>query len=201
MPVAPLPLFSMPWTVAFWAVYVWAFYISEFGVIRHTKETRGAGPERPQDSLASLMLLTMAAKGAALLLAWYGVALVRDDAAMPVFWLGLTLMLAGSLLRRHCFKMLGSSFTVEVRASADQPLVSGGAYRLVRHPGYLAGMIMLTGFGLATTSFLATLIVLAAGLFAYTRRIDSEERAMLDAMGDRYRSYAATRKKLIPFIY
>lgn len=107
----------------------------------------------------------------------------------------------GCLLRRHCLKMLGACFTVEVRASADQPLVEKGAYRFLRHPGYFAGLLMLTGFGLATTSYLATLLMLVTGLFVYVRRINFEEAALNDAMGERYRAYCAVRKKMIPFIF
>lgn len=196
-----MPALSLPWALAFWAVYIWAFFVAEAAVIRHTKETRGDGPERAQDSLAILQLLTLAAKIGALVLAWLGIGLVGGPATMPVFFAGLALMLVGSLLRRHCFKMLGASFTVEVRASAEQPLVSQGAYRFLRHPGYLAGILMLAGFGLATTSMVSALLMLVTGLFVYIRRIDSEEKALLDAMGERYRSYAAGRKRLIPFIY
>lgn len=197
----PSPVFSLPWAVLFWGVYIWAFFVSEAGVIRYTKETRGEGPERPQDSLAFLQLLTLAAKIAALLLAWFGIGLVHGTLNLPVFLAGLALMLLGSLLRRHCFRMLGASFTVEVRASADQPLVSQGAYRFVRHPAYLAGILMLSGFGLATTSMASALLMLLTGLVVYVRRINSEERALLDAMGERYHRYAAGRKRLIPFLY
>lgn len=196
-----LPIFSLPWTFAFWAVYIKEFYISEASVIKHTKETRGDAPGLPQDSLAILMLLTLAAKAAALALAWFGVGTVQRPAVMPVFAAGLGLMLMGGALRRHCFKMLGASFTIEVRASAGQPLVAQGAYRYVRHPGYLAGILMLTGFGLATASYVSAVVMIVTGFIVYIRRINSEEQALLDAMGERYRSYAAARKKIIPFIY
>lgn len=195
------PVFSMPWAFAFWGVYIWAFFVSEAGVIRHTKDTRGDGPEPAQDSLAFLQLLALAAKLAALLLAWLGIGLVRKELSLPVFLAGLALMLLGSLLRRHCFRMLGASFTVEVRAGADQPLVSQGAYRFLRHPAYLAGILMLAGFGLGTTSVLSTGLMVVTGLLVYIRRIHAEERALVDAMGERYQSYAAARKRLIPFIY
>lgn len=201
MPYAQLPVFSLPWAFLFWGAYIWAFYVAEAGVIKHTKETRGSGPESAQDSLAVLMLLTLGAKVSAICLAWFHIAIVTDDWVMPVFMTGVGLMLLGSLLRRHCFNMLGSSFTVEVRASADQILVTSGAYRFLRHPGYFAGLLMLVGFGLATGSYLATLIMLASGMLVYSRRINSEEAALLDVMGERYRVYCATRKKLIPFLY
>ena len=201
MPQVQLPMFFFPWALLFWGAYIWAFYISEAGVIRRTKETRGSGPELAQDSLAELMLFTLAAKASAITCAWFNVAIVPADGVLLSFLTGVALMLLGSLLRRHCFKMLGESFTVEVRACADQPLVTNGAYQYLRHPGYFAGVIMLTGFGLATASYLAALIMLVCGVLVYVRRINSEEAALLDAMGERYRVYCATRKKLIPFLY
>jgi protein-S-isoprenylcysteine O-methyltransferase Ste14 len=196
-----LPIFSFPWALLFWGAYIWAFYISEAGVIRRTKETRGSGPELAQDSLAGLMLLTLVATVSAISCAWFNIAILPRDVVLLAFLVGVGLMLLGSLLRRHCFKMLGESFTVEVRASADQPLVTDGAYRYLRHPGYFAGVIMLLGFGLATGSWLAALMMLASGVLVYVRRINSEEAALLDAMGERYRVYCAPRKKLIPFLY
>lgn len=195
------PVFSFPWALLFWGVYIWAFYISEAGVISYTKETRGTGPKLAQDSLAGLMLFTLAAKVSAISCAWFDIAIVPGDAVAAAFLAGVALMLLGSLLRRHCFKMLGASFTVEVRASADQPLVTNGAYRYLRHPGYFAGVMMLTGFGLATGSYLAVLIMSVSAVLVYVRRIKFEEAALLDAMGERYRVYCATRKKLIPFLY
>ena len=149
----------------------------------------------------TLALLTLAAKVAALLLAWFGIGMLPARAVLPAFVAGLVLMLIGSILRRHCFKMLGASFTVEVRASAGQPLVATDAYRYLRHPAYLAGLLMLLGFGLSTASYLSALLMLVTGLVVYARRIRFEEAALLDAMGERYRAYSVTRKKLIPFIY
>jgi len=201
MPDIVLPVYSLPLALAFWGVYLWAFYIAEAGVISHTKQTRGDGPARAQDSLASLMLLTLAAKVSALLLAWFGIGIVSTGAVLPAFVAGLALMLGGSMLRRHCFKLLGASFTVEVRASADQPLVAAGAYRYLRHPAYLAGLLMLLGFGLSTASYVSAGLMLVTGFVVYARRIRFEEAALIDAMGERYRAYSATRKKIIPFIY
>lgn len=198
---AQLPIFLYPWAWLFWGAYIWAFYISEAGVISRTKDTRGSGPVLAQDSLAGLMLFTLAAKVSAISCAWFNIAILPQGGVMMAFLMGVGMMLLGSLLRRHCFKMLGESFTVEVRASADQPLVTDGAYRYLRHPGYFAGVIMLSGFGLATGSYLAALIMFASGVLVYVRRINSEEAALLDAMGERYRVYCATRKKLIPFLY
>jgi len=50
------------------------------------------------------------------------------------------------LLRRHCFRQLGASFTGDVRATPDQRIVTTGAYAVVRHPSYSAGILMNVGW-------------------------------------------------------
>jgi protein-S-isoprenylcysteine O-methyltransferase Ste14 len=52
-----------------------------------------------------------------------------------LFWIGLMTMIAGSLLRRHCWRMLGGSFTGAVIVTPDQSVVERGAYATfaIRH--------------------------------------------------------------------
>lgn len=197
---SPSP-FSLPWAIAFWTAYVLAFYVSEAGVVRHTKATRGDGPSVKQDSLAALTIVALGAKLVALALAWFQVAAVSSVATPWLFGLGIALMLLGAALRQHCFRMLGPAFTIEVRAGHDQAIVDRGAYRYVRHPGYLAGIVMMLGFGAATTSVAAAGVMLAAALYVYSRRIFFEEAALEQALGARYTEYAAGRKRLVPFLY
>jgi protein-S-isoprenylcysteine O-methyltransferase Ste14 len=62
-------------------------------------------------------------------------------------------------------------------------------------------VVFFIGIGLALSNW-ASLIVLAlvptVGLLA---RIRSEERALLAGLGDEYRRYAATRRRLFPGIW
>ena len=50
---------------------------------------------------------------------------------------GLVVMWAGILLRGWSVVMLGRSFTTMVVVTSDQPVVSRGPYRVVRHRQYL----------------------------------------------------------------
>jgi protein-S-isoprenylcysteine O-methyltransferase Ste14 len=45
------------------------------------------------------------------------------------FWIGMLAVLAGTVLRRLCFRALGASFTGEVRVRPEQQVVSDGPYR------------------------------------------------------------------------
>ena len=80
----------------------------------------------------------------------------------PLFVAGVLTILFGSVLRRYCFRTLGEYFTGDVKARADQPVISSGPYRLVRHPSYSAGMMMFIGIGLALGSWLSLAILTIA---------------------------------------
>lgn len=117
------------------------------------------------------------------------------------FWAGLGVMIAGSLLRRHCFRMLGASFTADVRARPDQAVVERGAYRWIRHPSYTAGFLMFIGIGLALGN-LASLVLLALGIVAvYGYRVAAEERTLLAIIGPPYQSYMGQTRRFIPFLW
>ena len=120
---------------------------------------------------------------------------------MTTFALGIALIIAGSLLRQHCFRMLGTSFTGDVRATADQKVVDQGAYRILRHPAYTAGIILNTGVAIALGTWLGAVLMAAASFAVYVYRISVEERKLLSVIGEPYRAFMLTRKRLIPFVY
>ena len=83
------------------------------------------------------------------------------------FFLGVASLVAGSLLRRHCFRVLGAFFTGAVTVQSDHRVIDRGAYRWVRHPSYSAALLLLAGIGLALGSWLALAVLLLSGLAAY----------------------------------
>ncbi len=117
------------------------------------------------------------------------------------FAAGLVLMAAGIALRLWSFQTLGRYFTFSVRVSPDQPVVTSGPYRLVRHPGYAGGILATFGIGIIWGNWisLAALCLFTVAMIIW--RVRTEERALLAALDDRYRRYAATRKRLIPLIW
>lgn len=196
----PLP-FAFPYALAFWLAYVWAFYVSEWRMIRASKTTASPTGTAPQDSLRWLASLALLAQLLAFALAFWAPAQFPVGSVKPVFWLGLALLLAGSMLRRHCFRMLGDSFTIDVRTCTSQPVVDRGAYAVIRHPGYTAAIVMLVAVGLALGSYISLLLLTATALFVYLRRIAFEESALEETLGEKYRAYAVRRKRLVPYVY
>jgi len=193
--VKPLA-FTWPYAVPFWAIYVWAFW-PEFAIVRR------AGREKTATDARSLQVI-IAGMWLAYLLAFplSGVRTLQFP-SHPVlwFWLGLAVLAGGSVLRRHCFRVLGASFTGDVRARTDQVIVTRGAYALLRHPSYTGGILMNTGIGIALGSWGAALLLAVVSIAVYDYRMRIEERALLAAIGEPYREFMRTRKRVFPFVY
>ena len=117
-------------------------------------------------------------------------------------WVGLGIFWCGIGLRLWSFRTLGRYFTFTVQTSADQPVITAGPYRVVRHPSYTG--VLLAGIGLSLLLFanwLSLVIATVGVMVGLGYRIRVEERALLVQLGDGYRRYAATRKRLVPYVW
>jgi protein-S-isoprenylcysteine O-methyltransferase Ste14 len=150
------------------------------------------------------------------LAAWAGVAIVTLVALFSaphiapaadighgtgVFAIGMVMLVAGAALRTWSFRSLGRYFTFSVKVSPDQPVVSSGPYRVLRHPGYAGGLLALLGIGLLYGNWAgwAAIAVLWTPLIVW--RIRVEERALLTTLDASYRSYAGQHKRLVPLVW
>jgi len=197
--MTPLP-FSWPYWPVFWVVVIWAFG-PEFRIVRAAQK-----PAARPDSLdaGSCRVITRGGGIASLVafaIAWAPFGRVSTDLRTVVFGVGILLIILGSLLRRHCWRMLGSSFTGDVRAEPNQKIVTTGAYRLLRHPSYSAGILMNCGVGLALGSWASAVLLTLAAFVVYGVRIRVEEAALVRVLGEPYREFMGTRRRIIPFIY
>lgn len=191
----PLP-FVWPYALVFWAIELWAFY-PEFRVLRYAKRS---GNTQDAKSLQVILFGLNFAFAASFGIAWLPVMQIMTY-RVAFFFIGVALMVAGSLLRRHCFRMLGTSFTGDVRATSDQQVISRGAYSMLRHPSYTAAILLNIGVALALGSWASLLILGVTSLVVYSYRISVEERALAAAIGEPYQDFMRTRKRLIPFVY
>jgi len=114
------------------------------------------------------------------------------------FWTGIALIISGRLLRRHCQRVLGTSFTGAVIVRSEQAVVTRGAYGYVRHPSYTAGMLLFLGIGLASGNGIGTLAIVIASGATYLYRVRVEERALLGVLGEPYADYMRRTKRFIP---
>jgi protein-S-isoprenylcysteine O-methyltransferase Ste14 len=121
------------------------------------------------------------------------------DAAFAV---GVAIVLAGLGLREWSFRALGGQyFNFAITVSPDQAVVTGGPYRLLRHPGHAGFLLICMGFGLTAANWVAVAALTLLPLAALIWRIRVEENALLAVLGDRYRCYATGHRRLVPLIW
>jgi protein-S-isoprenylcysteine O-methyltransferase Ste14 len=112
---------------------------------------------------------------------------------------GVGLMVAGAALVFRGSRDLGRNLTATPQPRDGSVLVQHGAFGLVRHPIYGGQIIMAVGWGLALASP-ATLLV--AGLLGVFFDLKSRrEEVWLAERYPAYRAYAASTRKLIPWVY
>lgn len=178
-----------------------ATYLPEFAVVARSKRAAGDKTDKAdRGSMAFIILASWLAFPAAFAVSsWSKFAL--SNHRIVWFALGLVILLAGSMLRRYCFRTLGRYFTGNVRVQADQPVIDDGLYRFVRHPSYTGGMLMYLGTGLALTNWLSALILVGMGAATYAYRVLVEEQALGSSIGQPYVEYMRRTKRFIPFVF
>jgi len=196
--MAPLAFSEPDARIAFNAT-VGLWMLSEFR-IRIRSHLNRAGARMDRGSILVVITTLVAGVGGAFAFARGGHGAIAG-AGWAVFVAGLVLMVAGIALRQWAVAALGRFFTVEVRVQPGQTVVEGGPYRWVRHPSYTGMIVTFLGLGLALGSWasLALLAVLPTAGLVY--RIHFEERALLDALGEPYRRFAAGRPRLFPGVW
>ena len=184
--------------IAFWAIFG-LFAVGEYAMRSRSHFHREGKRAERWSLLVVLAAVVGGMLGGLELVHWRAASI--GAASWPLFVLGLALMATGVFVRQWAISVLGRFFTVDVRIHPNQTVVDRGPYRWVRHPAYSGLVVFFVGVGLAVSNW-ASLIVLAvvptAGLLV---RIHSEEGALMAGLGEDYRRYAATRRRLFPGIW
>jgi methyltransferase len=114
-------------------------------------------------------------------------------------WLGLPMLalaLAAQALRYWAIASLGPRWNVRVIVTPGEPVVTGGPYRWLRHPNYLA--VVIEGFALPLIhgAWLTAALFSASNAWLLRTRIRVEERALAEhCQGD---AKLGDRPRLIP---
>jgi protein-S-isoprenylcysteine O-methyltransferase Ste14 len=96
--------------------------------------------------------------------------------------------------------VLGDRFSGLVAIQPGHSLVTGGIYRIIRHPSYLGLLVNALGWGLAFRSGVGALLAVLL-IPPVLARIGAEERFLLSQFGAEYRAYCARTSRLIPGLY
>jgi protein-S-isoprenylcysteine O-methyltransferase Ste14 len=156
-----------------------------------------------REDIASRWIFLPAAAGIALL-AWLMPFLDRHDLwtldGDTVRWLGVAILLAGSVLRIWPMFVLGRRFSGLVAIQSGHALMTEGPYRHIRHPSYLGMMLGLLGWALVFRSSVG-LVGAGLGMPLLAARIEAEEALLASRFGDAYTEYRRRTWRLIPGVY
>jgi protein-S-isoprenylcysteine O-methyltransferase len=115
---------------------------------------------------------------------WVGVVLFGIGIGL-VFWSGVT---------------LGKLYSADVTLQEKHRLIRDGPYRLIRHPRYAGGILLVFGLGLVFNTWagiVGGILFIPVILF----RIQDEEIIMEEAFGGAWQDYCNQTKRIIPYLY
>ena len=107
------------------------------------------------------------------------------------------LHIASYIFLGYGFYLLSSSWNVLYHAQRRKELATTGPYAKIRHPQYVAFVMILLGF-LFQWPTLLTLLMFPVLLWMYGRLSITEEKEMKAQFGDVYDQYAAKTPRFIP---
>ena len=115
------------------------------------------------------------------------------------FVVDAVLTCAGLLFSVWARQYLGPNWSSVVTIKEGHELVTSGPYAWVRHPIYTGILLALWGSAMAIGEWRA-IGAMALASFSFWRKLQLEERYMLQQFGLAYQTYRRNVKALIPFI-
>lgn len=106
----------------------------------------------------------------------------------PVRWVGALVGVAGVAVAVWGVRSLGGSLTPGTEPLPSAPLVTSGAYALVRHPIYLGIVLAAAGYTLAWSNWTLAVVLGLVALGYFDAKARAEERWLVSRYPD-YRSY------------
>jgi protein-S-isoprenylcysteine O-methyltransferase Ste14 len=90
---------------------------------------------------------------------------------------------------------------VRIQSERGQHVIDSGPYRWLRHPGYLAGIVIIVASGIALDSWLAAAMLIVLSLPFLLYRANTEDAKLLAELPG-YRAYAdRVRWRLLPGVW
>jgi protein-S-isoprenylcysteine O-methyltransferase Ste14 len=90
------------------------------------------------------------------------------------------------------------SSIIRIQSDRGQHVIDTGPYAFVRHPGYIAGILVMLGSGLALCSWLAWVVLVVFSVPFLMYRVITEDRVLRSGLPG-YSDYAArVRWRLVP---
>ncbi len=183
-------------TIALWIILI-GFALEEFVLIKPVSTMAESDPFSRRLEWAAIWLPAIAIGITTATLKIFGG--VRLWGVINVA--GCLLCVLGLCLRYWSRRTLGRYFTIGVVKQEGHVVIQNGPYRFVRHPAYLAFILLYLGLPLLMGSWFGLLIlsIPTSAVFAWLCVV--EDRRLAEAMGDEYRKYMRKSARLVPGVW
>ena len=176
-------VFSVGWA-AFWLYWLVAALFAKRGRIQWSRE----GRIRLVIIVAAILLLRLGALG--------GHRVTTDPWRGAI---GLVLLALGLGFAIWARVHLGRNWGTPMMQKDEPELVTGGPYRLVRHPIYSGILVAGLGTAIGLSWLWLAPVGLAAIYFVYAATV--EERYLSEQFPDAYPAYKRSTRMLIPYVF
>jgi protein-S-isoprenylcysteine O-methyltransferase Ste14 len=109
------------------------------------------------------------------------------------------MFLIGMAIRLLGLMKLRQNFSMAIECKDENLLATSGIYKFIRHPLYLATILIASSGCLIFSSVVCWAFFLLL-VFGIIKRIDKEE-VFLAMQFSEYKTFSRSKKKLVPFIY
>jgi methyltransferase len=109
-------------------------------------------------------------------------------------WVALTIACGSQALRYTAIRTLGERWNTRIIVLPEAPPVTGGIYRYLRHPNYVAVIAEMLAIPLIHGAWICAIAFSCANALLLTVRIRAEERAL----GGQWQEAFASRRRFIP---
>ncbi len=140
------------------------------------------------------------------LISWYSKQ-VNDKLLIDDFWLklsGVIVVLLGVFITYKSFKNYDIKefigLTAESTDTLQNNLVVEGYHKFVRHPVYLATILIFVGYALYSPTFTSVIYLITTIIYLQIG-ISLEEKKLINKFGDNYLKYRNEVPKLFPVIF
>ena len=98
-------------------------------------------------------------------------------------------------------KQLSNNWSPYLEIKENQKLITDGVYKYIRHPMYFQCWIMVIFQGLILSNIFVEIFGIICWGILYFKRINNEEKMMIDEFGNEYKEYMKKTGRLIPPFY
>jgi protein-S-isoprenylcysteine O-methyltransferase Ste14 len=173
-----------------WAVYWWKSSYGVKRVVRQESALSRAAHFVPL-VVAAVLLSVKSVPG------WLGTRWI--ESGWVVFFVGVTLVIAGLLFSVWARIVLGDNWSASVTLKQHHEIVRTGPYRWIRHPIYTGLVLAFLGSAVARGEWRGMLAFVIV-VIALWRKLRLEERWLEEFFGADYANYRQSSWALVPFV-